>query len=110
MIAGVLVIGDPRTALGFRLAGAATREAATVEEARALVLDVLARATPGVVLFDDAVLDRLTDKERRRVEDSDRPILLPIPMIRMRREGAREDRDLARVLRAAIGHQLKITR
>jgi len=110
MIAGVLVIGDSRTALGFRLAGAATREAATVEEARVLVLDALARAAPGVVLFDDAVLDRLTDKERRRVEDSDRPILLPIPMVRTRREGACEDRDLARVLRAAIGHQLKITR
>ncbi|MEO6666425.1 MAG: V-type ATP synthase subunit F [Nitrospiria bacterium] len=108
-MADVVVIGDPQTVLGFRLTGVTTRAVSTPQDARAAVRDALVGGAPGIVLFDAAVLDLMTDKERFLVEDSMCPILFPIPMSG-RHAPARDDHHLARLLRSAIGHHLKIVR
>lgn len=109
-MATVTVIGDRKTVAGFRLAGAATKEALTSDDARRLLFEAVASGAPGIVLYDEALLAALTDKERRTLDACHRPICFPVPMAARRRAGEREAEYLASVLRAAIGHQLRIPR
>jgi vacuolar-type H+-ATPase subunit F/Vma7 len=109
-MATVTVIGDRKTVVGFRLAGAVTKEAPTLDDARRLLFEAVASGAAGIVLYDEALLAALTDKERRILDACHRPICFPVPMAERRRAGEREAEYLASVLRAAIGYQLRIPR
>src|SRR3972149_9729245 len=109
-MATVTVIGGRKTVVGFRLAGAETKEAPTPDDARRLLFEAVTSGAPGIVLYDEALLAALTDKERRLLDAWHRPVVFPVPMAERRRAGEREAGDLASVPRAAIGHQLRIPR
>jgi hypothetical protein len=80
------------------------------DDARRLLFEAVTTGAPGIVLYDEALLAALTDKERRILDACHRPICFPVPMAERRRAGEREAEYLASVLRAAIGYQLRIPR
>lgn len=109
-MAKVVAIVDEDTAAGFRLAGVEVREANSPEEMRRGVEAVLADREAGIVVLDEALFRRLPERLGKKLEESAAPIFIPIPTIRLWREAIKPEEYVARLIRRAIGYQIKIRR
>ncbi len=109
-MAYVVVVTDPDTALGFRLAGIQTLAVQQTQEAPGLLRELLERGEASVVMVDEGYLPLLPERLRRRIEESLKPVFVPIPQIQAWREGERREDYLARLLRRVIGYQIRIQR
>jgi vacuolar-type H+-ATPase subunit F/Vma7 len=110
-MARILALADEEYSLGFRLAGIDAEVVASPEELRDRLLRLFQERDAGVVLFDQEHLGSLPERLQRWVDESNDPILVPIPMLPAgpRRPSGREE-YLARMLRRVIGYQVKIRR
>jgi V/A-type H+-transporting ATPase subunit F len=109
-MARVIALTDPETAMGFRLAGIETLVAREADEARRILEELLEKKEPGVVIFDENYLTAIPEKIHKRIEESLKPLFVPVPHVRSWQEGERKEEYLARLLRRAIGYQIKIRR
>lgn len=109
-MARLLVLTDPDTALGFRLAGVEVSEVSTKEEAAARLLTLLRAKEAGIVIYNEEYQAALSEKSQVALEDSMSPVFFAIPVSQTHRAGEPREQYLARLLRRAIGYQLKITR
>ncbi len=106
----LLVLTDPDTALGFRLAGVEVSEVTTKEEAVEQLLALLRAKEAGIVIYNEDYQTVLPEKSRVALEDSMSPVFFAIPVSQTHRAGEPREHYLARLVRRAIGYQLKITR
>jgi len=106
----VVVITDPDTALGFRLAGVEVEETPTLQEGGAALLSRLRAREKGLVIYNEEYATTLPEKTRLALEDSLAPVFFAIPIARARRAGEPREQYLARLLRRAIGYQVKMKR
>lgn len=109
-MARLVVITDPDTALGFRLTGVEVTEVAGVEEATERLLALLKARESGVVIYNEEYHRALPEKSRAALEESITPVFFAVPVARAGRLGEPREEYLARLLRRAIGYQLKIRR
>jgi V/A-type H+-transporting ATPase subunit F len=105
-----LVITDPDTALGFRLAGVEVSEATSDEDAAERLLALLTGKEPGIVIYNEQYRAALTENIRVALEESVSPVFFAIPVAQAKRVEEPREQYLARLLRRAIGYQLKIKR
>ena len=106
----VVAVMERDAGLGYRLAGVELREASTVEEmgrkAEALSGD------PGVrlVLLDEDLFRGLPAALQRKLEESRMPVFLPVPSLPLRTGALRPEEYIARLIRRAVGYQIRIRR
>jgi V/A-type H+-transporting ATPase subunit F len=101
-----VVVTDPETAPGFRLAGVDVREASSIEEAGSLLPSLLLRDDTGIVAVNEEFMVSLEEKLMDRIEKTYRPIIIPIPS-----GSSRSDRSkyIERLLRKAIGYNVVVS-
>lgn len=109
-MARLLVITDPDTALGFQLAGVEVREVSTKEEAAERLLALLQTKDAGLVIYNEEYRAALPETGQVALEESLNPVFFAIPVAQAQHAGEPREQYLGRLLRRAIGHQLKITR
>ena len=109
-MASLIVITDPDTALGFRLSGVEATEVSAKEEAAERLLALLRSKEPGIVIYNDEYRSGLSEKSRIELEESVSPVFYAIPVCQARGGAEPREHYLARLLRRAIGYQLKIKR
>lgn len=109
-MAQLTVITDPDTALGFRLAGVEVIQVTAPEEAADRLRSLLRDKRPGIVIYDEEYHQVLSEKSRVALEESATPVFFAIPVARVKRKEQPPEEYLARLLRRAIGYQLKIRR
>ncbi len=102
-----MVVTDPETASGFRMAGVEVIELANPEEAGKLISKLLHRDDTGVIAMNEDFIEKLDRKIMERIEKSYRPIIIPIPS--GRRE-AEQESYIDRLLRRAIGYNIVVRR
>lgn len=106
----VIAVMDRETGLGYRLAGVDVREAATPEEmgrqAEALAGDPGAR----LVILDEEMFRGLPRALQRRLEENRSPVFVPVPSLPVRRGALRPEEYVARLMRRAVGYQVRIRR
>lgn len=106
----IIALTDSETAMGFRLAGIEV----VVPEDDAGVRDAVNRffqiRESALVIVNEDYLSALPERTHRRVEESLKPLFVPVPVIRSWREGERKEEYLARMLRRVVGYQVKIRR
>jgi len=106
----VIALMDKEAGLGYRLAGVDVREASTPEEmgrqARSLSLD------PGVrlVIMDEELFRGLPQTFQRKLEESRSPLFVPVPSLPLRKGALRPEEYVARLIRRAVGYQIRIRR
>lgn len=103
----LMVLTDPDTAAGFRMAGVETREAADGEEARRILPELLLEDDAGIIAINEDFVQGLDDRLMDRIEQSSRPIVIPIPG-RSRQGGGIA--YIERLLRRAIGYNIVLRR
>jgi V/A-type H+/Na+-transporting ATPase subunit F len=102
-----VVVTDPDTASGFRLAGVDVLEAPTIEEAKRIITSLLFKDDTGIVAVNEDFIDAMDEKVMERIEKTYRPIVISIPS-----RARRVDRAgyIERLLRRAIGYKIVVRR
>lgn len=102
-----IVVTDPDTAPGFRLAGVEVLEVQDLVEAGKLLPTLLHRDDTGIIAVNEEFMRSLDEKMTEKIEKSYRPIIIPIP------SGAKRlDRTsyIEGLLRRAIGYNIVLRR
>jgi len=102
-----VVVTDPDTAPGFRLAGVDVLEVSNVEEAKKIIPSLLFKDDTGIVAVNEDFMASLDEKLIERIEKTHRPIIIPIPS--RIRQIDRTD-YIERLLRRAIGYNIVVRR
>ena len=102
-----LVVTDPDTAPGFRLAGVEVIEASSQEEARKVINTLVFKDDTGIVAVNEEFIAALDQKLVETIEKTYRPIMIPIPS-----RARRGDRTsyIERMLQRAIGYNIVVRR
>lgn len=106
----IVALVDEEMALGFKLAGVEVRKADTLEEMKRGVQAAMTDREVRIVILDEALFRQLPERLEKKLEESTAPIFVPIPTIKLWRGAARPEEYVARLIRRAIGYQIKIRR
>lgn len=102
-----LVVTDPDSAPGFRLAGVEVIEVSSQEEARKAINALVFKDDTGIVAVNEEFIAALDQKLVETIEKTYRPIMIPIPS-----KAKRIDRTsyIERMLQRAIGYNIVVRR
>jgi V/A-type H+-transporting ATPase subunit F len=103
-----IVVTDPETADGFRLAGVSVVEAENADEAQDKIKLLLDDPNAGILAINEHFYDTIDEKTKEKIESVYRPIVIPLP-IKETVEMAGERRAyLARLIHRAIGFDITL--
>ena len=105
----VVVLTDPETAYGFRLAGVDVYEIACPEEANNEINRLLEDDRTGILAVNEGFLTGLDDRIKARIEATYRPIVVSLPI--KEKLGAIGERKafLARLVHKAVGFDVTLS-
>lgn len=106
----IVALLDEETSLGFRLSGVEVRKADSESELRERIEALMNEKDIRIVIVDEETFRRLPEKLERRLEHSTAPLFLPIPTVKVWRGEVRPEEYATRLIRRAIGYQVKIRR
>lgn len=98
-----IVVTDPDTAPGFRLAGVDVIEIENSEEVQSMLPSLLLKDDTGIIAINEDYMMSLDEKMMEKIERSYRPIIIPIPS-----HSKKLDRTsyIEGLLRRAIGYNI----
>jgi V/A-type H+/Na+-transporting ATPase subunit F len=102
-----VVVTDPDSASGFRLAGVDVLEASSLDEAKKIIHLLIYKDDTGIVAISEDFMAALDEKLLDRIAKTYRPIIIPIPS---RIKGIERTSYIERLLQRAIGYNIVIRR
>jgi V/A-type H+-transporting ATPase subunit F len=103
----IVVVTDPDSAPGFRLAGADVLEASSLDEARKIIPPLIYNDDTGIVAISEDLMPALDEKMQEKIGKTYRPIIIPNPS---RIKGIERTSYIERMLQRAIGYNIVIRR
>ncbi len=100
-----VVVTDPDTASGFRLAGVEVIEASSPQEAGKIIPSLLYKDDMGIVAVNEDYMAFLDEAVMTKIEESFRPLIIPIPT---GSKGIDRTSYIERLLRKAIGYNITL--
>ncbi|MBI5886725.1 MAG: hypothetical protein HZB85_09140 [Deltaproteobacteria bacterium] len=107
-MAGFLVITAPGASLGFRCAGLDTFEIGPHENISALLLRLQEEGKYGLIAVEDRLMLAVSDIVSKRIRKKGVPIIVPINIPEKWGEVEYGESPVVRLIRKAIGYQIKI--
>lgn len=99
-----------KTADGFLLAGIDVEIASTVEEARAVIVELLDQDEAGIIALDERLADAVDERLFRRFEQTYRPVLVMLPLGDQANMKRLSQLRLQRLIRRAVGFDVTLKR
>ena len=103
----IIVVTDPDSAPGFRLAGAEVIEASGLDEAKKILPPLIYKDDTGIIAISEDLMPALDEKMQEKIDKTYRPIIIPIPS---RIKGIERTSYIERMLQRAIGYNIVIRR
>jgi V/A-type H+-transporting ATPase subunit F len=103
----IIVVTDPDSAPGFRLAGAEVIEASGLDEAKKILPPLIYKDDTGIIAISEDLMPALDEKMQEKIGKTYRPIIIPIPS---RIKGIERTSYIERMLQRAIGYNIVIRR
>jgi V/A-type H+-transporting ATPase subunit F len=103
----IVVVTDPDSAPGFRLAGADVIEASSLDEAKKIIPPLIYKDDTGIIAISEDLMPALDEKMQEKIGKTYRPIIIPIPS---RIKGIERTSYIERMLQRAIGYNIVIRR
>ncbi|KQC04330.1 MAG: ATPase [Methanoculleus sp. SDB] len=100
-----MIVTDPDSAPGFRMAGVDVIVASGVEEAGLLLPTLLLKDDTGIVAVNEDFMESIDEKLLDKIEKTYRPIIIPIPA---GTKGMDRSNYVERLIRKAIGHNIVV--
>jgi V/A-type H+/Na+-transporting ATPase subunit F len=105
-----IVITDPDTADGFRLAGVEVQVVEEPDAARARLAILLDDDSAGIIVINEAMAVGIDDRLQKKIDSLYRPIVISLP-VREKLEIAEDHHEyLSRLIRRAIGLDITLRR
>jgi V/A-type H+-transporting ATPase subunit F len=104
----VVILTDPETAHGFRLAGVDVHSAEDLDEARREINRLLEDSDTGILAVNEGFLAAVDERVRAKIEAMYRPIVVSLPV--KEKLGAVGERKafLARLVHRAVGFDVTL--
>lgn len=102
-----VIVTDPETAAGFRLAGVDVIEVSSPEEAKKAIPPLLNADDTGIIGVSEEYMSVLDTELMASIEKTYRPIIIPIPS---RAKKVVSETYIERLLRRAIGYNIVVRR
>jgi V/A-type H+-transporting ATPase subunit F len=102
-----IVVTDPDSAPGFRLAGVEVLEASGLDEAKKIIPTLIYKDDTGIIAVSEDFMAALDEKLLERIAKTYRPIIIPIPS---RIKGLDRTSYIERLLQRAIGYNIVLRR
>ncbi|MBE7415543.1 MAG: ATPase [Deltaproteobacteria bacterium] len=109
-MAELLVITGPGASLGFRCAGVDTLEVKEDADISGTLLDIQSAGKYGLVAIEERLLERVPELAMKRLRKKGLPIIMPISLPLKWGEAGAAESPVVRLIRRAIGYQIKIKR
>ena len=104
----ILIITYPETASGFSLTGVDVMGLEKEEDLSEIIYWLLQEKTYALVAVEDAFLSSLDNGIRRRLDREGKPVIVSISTPKRWAVRGEAETYLARLIRRAIGYQIKI--
>ena len=104
----VIVITDPETADGFRLAGVDVVAAETPESAGEQIAALMEEENAGILAVNQGYYEAIDPRIMEKIESVYRPIVVPIPVREMVEVGEERSAYLARLIHRAVGFDITL--
>ncbi|HEY4708271.1 MAG TPA: V-type ATP synthase subunit F [Thermodesulfobacteriota bacterium] len=109
-MAEFLVITGPGASLGFRCAGVETLEVEESADVSGLLLGIQAGGKYGLVAMEEGLLAKVSELTMKRLRKKGLPVIIPINIPAKWGEAEAGESPVVRLIRRAIGYQIKIKR
>lgn len=106
----LVVLTDPDTADGFRLAGVDVMVAESEEGARKALNSLLDDEASGIIAVSEKMMAAIDERTQRKIDNSYRPIVISLPIREQLAMGEDHRAYLARLIRRAIGFDITLRR
>ena len=106
----LVVLTDPDTADGFRLAGVDVHEASSPEEARKTLAYLVDDDTSGIIAVNEKMMAVIDERTQKKIDSIYRPIVISLPIKEKLELGEDHRAYLSRLIRRAIGFDITLRR
>ncbi|MBI3752704.1 MAG: V-type ATP synthase subunit F [Deltaproteobacteria bacterium] len=106
----LLVITYPGASLGFRLAGVDVHEMKEGEDITPMLNDIIKTGEYGLLAVEEKFLAKVDEGILKRIRKTGIPVIVPIDTPKSWRGEEEMESYIARLIRRAIGYQVKIKR
>lgn len=106
----LLVITYPDASLGFKLAGVEVKEVEDGGDITALLNDIIKTGDYGLLVIEEKFLAKVDEGILKRIRKTGIPVIVPIDAPKSWQTAAEMESYIARLIRRAIGYQVKIKR
>jgi len=109
-MARIVFLTDTENAVGFRMAGADTMVVHSPDDAAEKLTSILDAGEAGLLAINEELWKGLEERLQQRAERSNTPIVMPVPTTRTALAWEKEEEYIVKMIRRAIGYQLRIKR
>jgi V/A-type H+-transporting ATPase subunit F len=106
----LIVLTDPETADGFRLAGVDVYAVGSNEEARSVLSGLVDDDTSGIIAVNEKMMAGIDERLQRKIDSIYRPIVISLPIREHLEIGEDHRAYLSRLIRRAIGFDITLRR
>lgn len=104
----LMVLTDPDTADGFRLAGVDVFEVDSPEQARQTLASLVDDDTSGIIAVNERMMSAIDERLQRKIDSIYRPIVVSLPIREKLTVGEDHRAYLSRLIRRAIGFDITL--
>lgn len=104
----LVILTDPESAIGFRLAGVDVVEALTPEDAKKSLINLINDDTAGIVAVNEDFMNAVDARTKEKIDKIYRPIVVPIPAVKKMELTPERREYLAGLIRRAVGFDIKL--
>lgn len=105
-----LVITYPDISTGFSLAGVEVKEAEVDEDITLFLHNIIENKEYGLIAVEEKLLKKVPEEDLKRIRKTGVPVIVPIDTPRSWHGEVEMESYLVRLIRRAIGYQVKIKR
>jgi len=106
----LIVLTDPETADGFRLAGVDVAVAESPDLARKTLSALIDEDDSGIIAVNERLMSAVDDRLQRKIDSIYRPIVVSLPIREKLEMGEDHRAYLSRLIRRAIGFDITLRR
>lgn len=104
----LVIITDPESAQGFRLAGVEVAEAKNPAEAQKHLISLINDDTSGIIAVSENLMGAVDEQIREKIDKIYRPIVVPIPSQKKLEMAEAHRKYLAQLIRRAVGFDIRL--
>ncbi len=104
----LVIITNPESANGFRLAGVEVFEAGVVDEAKKYLTDFINDDSIGIVAIDEDLMEEIDERLKDRIDKLYKPVVIPIPPKKTVEVSDTRTAYVQSIIKRAVGFDIKL--